>query len=111
MFNCPVYDARLENFAGFLMLLIKDRYDPAQPTMTVTNGAAWVLSQIAAELDALPPLILYRDSTGVWTKMRVTDDGKFCGFRPIAPHHEQPIMDIKTARELAVLHYAYGIAV
>lgn len=83
MSNKPVYKAELTIHDGVQLLRIWDLHSDSQPTMTVTNGAEIVLSEIQSTLGNLPELIIYKDSNGQWDRM--VWDGRFAAFRSIAP--------------------------
>ncbi|MCS4264976.1 hypothetical protein [Serratia sp. BIGb0163] len=83
MSNKPVYRSELSVYDGVQLLRIWDLYDDANPTMTVTNGAERVLSELQAILGTLPALIIYKDSGGEWD--RLIWDGRFAAFRSVMP--------------------------
>lgn len=83
MSNKPVYKSELTIHDGVQLLRIWDLHSDSQPTMTVTNGAEIVLSELQYKLGALPALIIYKDSSGNWDRM--VWDGRFAAFRSIAP--------------------------
>lgn len=99
MSNKPVYRSELSVYDGVQLLRIWDLYDDANPTMTVTNGAERVLSELQATLGTVPVLIIYKDSNGEWD--RLVWDGRFAAFRSVMPGMP-PTDDDETAMERAV---------
>ncbi len=83
MSNKPVYKAELTVHDGVQLLRIWDLHSDSQPTMTVTNGAEIVLSELQTTLGTLPELVIYKDSDSKWDRM--VWDGRFAAFRSIAP--------------------------
>lgn len=102
MSNKPVYRSELSVYDGVQLLRIWDLYDDANPTMTVTNGAEQVLSELQATLGTLPALIIYKDSSGEWD--RLVWDGRFAAFRSVIPG-EPRTTDDYTAMGWAVIAF------
>jgi hypothetical protein len=102
MRNKPLYRAELSVYDGVQLLRIWDLYTDAAPTMTVTNGAEIVLSELQATLGTLPKLIIYKDSCGEWDRMAW--DGKYAAFCSVMPGVER-FTDDDTALKQAVIHF------
>jgi|GEM_PF-1638613 len=76
----PVYSYSLKTFAGRTVLSIVDRYDGANPSLSLTNGIEGVLQAIQIKLGELPELIIYRDTAGEWDRLLATPNGRFLSF-------------------------------
>jgi hypothetical protein len=102
MNNKPIYRSELSVHDGVQLLRIWDLYTNAKPTMTVTNGAEIVLSELQAVLGTMPALIIYKDSSGEWDRLEW--DGNYAAFRSVMPGVERSIDD-DTALQQAVIQY------
>lgn len=76
----PAYSFQVCEYAGETVLCIVDEYDEINPTLSVTNGAELVLAEIAKKLSSLPEIIIYRDTMGMWDRLKASIDGDFLGF-------------------------------
>lgn len=89
----PVYSYSQKTFAGKTVLTIVDRYDAANPSLSLTNGIEEVLKAIQIELGVLPELIIYRDTVGEWDQLLATPDGRFLNFVSLRDERTGRIMD------------------
>lgn len=64
------------------VVLITDDFDPAHPTMTVTNGAEYIVNMLVRRRVLGERRLLYRDTEGYWDEIRV-HEGRFSGFAAI----------------------------
>lgn len=99
----PAYSFHVCEFGGKSVLCILDEYDEARPTLTVTNGAEYVLAEVAKSIGALPEIVIYRDSSGRWDRLKAKREGTFLRFAPIVPGRVEAIVDQVEAVQLAVL--------
>lgn len=98
----PSYSFHIRNLANMEILCIVDEFKEDDPTLTVTNGAELVLAEIAKELRRLPELIIYRDSLGIWDRIKARPNGEFVGFAPIVKGLVDRPTDEEQAIQLAV---------
>jgi len=71
----------IHRYAPELIALV-DEFDPAMPTMTLTNDAEAVIAELAGEGILGDRRVLYRDTEGWWDEILVKG-GRFAGFAPI----------------------------
>lgn len=98
----PSYSFHIRNLANMEILCIVDEFKDDDPTLTVTNGAELVLAEITKELGRLPELIIYRDSSGAWDRIKAKPNGDFVGFAPIVKGLVDRPTDEEQAVQLAV---------
>jgi hypothetical protein len=94
-----VFSFDLETIGDDTILVIVDRYDENNPSVTVTNNIDSVLSDIFSELPKIPSKIIYRDSEGVWDQIMVDLMGNFLTFAPIEVGLHERIKDRSIALE------------
>lgn len=98
----PRYEYHVRMVGETKVLCIVDLYDENDPTLTVTNGAELVLAEIARDLGELPEIIIYRDTDGVWDRMKAKSSGEFIGFMPIVKGLQNRPTEENQAIQLAV---------
>lgn len=101
MSNKPSYTysiAKTNN--GDDVLVIVERFEYDNPTITVTNGVETVLSDIKKSLNSLPEFIVYRDSEGEWDGIKATSDGRFQGFYSLSQSDGSPTLTQQMALKM-----------
>ncbi len=105
----PIYEHSIKLVGTIRVLCIVDLHSEANPSLTVTNGVDLVLKEIAKEIGELPEIIIYKDSDGIWDRIKAKPDGSFISFAPIVPGGERTENDEK-ALLLAVTSIQKGAA-
>jgi len=79
MSNRAIY--LVQDFPANHVVAVFDEFDPAHPTMTVTNDVEHVIQDLAKQgLLEDGKRVIYRDTTGTWDEI-VVKDGRFVTFR------------------------------
>lgn len=79
MNNKPKYSLREYNDKR---VVIRDEFDPSNPTMSVTNGAEIVVKELYREGWLQDQQLLYFDTEGQLDELVHDNKGNFKGFKP-----------------------------
>lgn len=92
----PAFSLMTTKIHNQSIMIVIDRYNSNNPTMTVTNGVEHVLKEIYSNIDTSRvklDAIVYRDTEYEWAEI-IVNNCKFVRFRPIPEELENILNNI-----------------